>query len=80
MHFLFKQRGTGFENENCVGLKLAKTLALHLAPHCAGCIIGSYAWTYGINSINFYLCIGKKNKIQIEFSKLNIVKALVLEK
>ncbi len=37
---LFKQRGTGRENENCVELKLAKTLALRLAPNCAGCMIG----------------------------------------
>ncbi len=40
MHLLFKQRGAGWENENCIGLKLAKTLALRRAPHCAGCMIG----------------------------------------
>ncbi len=40
MHLLFKQRGAGRENKNCVGLKLAKTLALRLAPHCIGCMIG----------------------------------------
>ena len=27
----------GRENENCIGLKLAKTLASHLTPLCAGC-------------------------------------------
>ncbi len=27
MHLLFKQRSTGLENYNCIGLKLAKTLA-----------------------------------------------------
>ena len=32
--------GAGRENDNCVGLKIAKTLALHLAPLCTGCKIG----------------------------------------
>ncbi len=32
MHLLFKQRGAGRENENCVGLKLAKTLVPRIAP------------------------------------------------
>ncbi len=31
MHLLFKQRSAGQENENCVGLKLAKTFAPRLA-------------------------------------------------
>ncbi len=36
VHLLFKHRGAGHENDNCVGLKLAKKLALH----CAGCMMG----------------------------------------
>ncbi len=34
MHLLFKQRGAGRENDNCVGLKLAKNTCV--TPHCTG--------------------------------------------
>ncbi len=40
MHLLFKQHGAERENENRIGLILAKTLALRLVPHCAGCMKG----------------------------------------
>ena len=39
--------GTGQENDNCVGLKLAKTLALHLVPLCAGRRIGPFVFVFG---------------------------------
>ncbi len=58
MHLLFKQCGAGWENENCVGLKLAKTLA----PHCAGCKIGplsvqlNLSHFFEINEWFFKLC------------------------
>ncbi len=48
MHLLFKQRGAGRENENCVGLKLAKTLA----PHCAGCMIEPVVFTVTFDQFN----------------------------
>ncbi len=39
INLLFNQHCVGWENENCIGLKLAKTLALRLALHCAGCMM-----------------------------------------
>ncbi len=62
MHLLFKQRSTGWENENCVGLKLAKTLAPHPALHCAGCMIGP------IDSLLFGLFI-YRNPISVVFAR-----------
>ncbi len=40
IYLVFKQHGAERENENCVGLKIAKTRA----PHCAGCMIDPPVW------------------------------------
>ncbi len=67
MHLLFKQRGAGRENDNCVRLKIAKkTLASRLAPHCAGCVIGPILFVVRLVSFGLYSIIQWKITLQTQ--------------